>query len=499
MEQRMRLHGQDMEQRTSQNLKQEIAEVKQQNKNLRQDLGKVKQEGQDMRHQISEAETNTSLQETGEKLQNLRSEVNENRKQVQTTSRAREQEEMQRTVGNKLQEELQQFCDKISTSSQAHEKQLKVLSDKLEREVHMQAQNLNEARKAAPSLQAYHSWYRNFPSHLLEMFYIRYCTSGTPDGRFVALPRQTMVGGAALIFWQSHIRSQLSQELWDPHKEKSTEEHISEEDGRSRHLSSLMSDDEFTDLLISQLPVNYQRQFSDNIYRDVSELRYHLIRADQLERQTHVANSPRGCDRPRQNLAPPLYPPANQSEYNYQPGLTTTRIIRFSKTMQDNGRVNNFAYRGRSYFGQRWNRGSRNNDGNRYEPGYTRVGRRGGMTVGTLEHETSAPTMCKEEVGLMASEEVTLVASTEQGTLQMQTRQAGRFHTNQSHSTMPSTVQGVHNRNHERQTPSTFAERSEGLNPGSPPFQSPINVQQPWMPDVSVGQQTGGMPHNPTN
>ncbi|KAJ8885250.1 hypothetical protein PR048_011447 [Dryococelus australis] len=56
---------------------------------------------------------------------------------------------------------------------------------------------------------------------------------------------------------------------------------------RTRHLSSLMSDKEFTDLLISQFPVNYQKQFTGNIYRALSEFRYHLIRAYRLEANTY--------------------------------------------------------------------------------------------------------------------------------------------------------------------------------------------------------------------
>ncbi|KAJ8885220.1 hypothetical protein PR048_011416 [Dryococelus australis] len=116
-----------------------------------------------------------------------------------------------------------------------------------------------------------------------------------------------------------------------------------------------MSDEEFTDLLISQLPVNYQRQFSDNVYTDVSEFRYHLIRADQFERQTRVTNPPRDYDRPRQNPALPLYQPTNQPEYNNQPRpyhnqnnppQKNNRNFRVNTYYrQDNGRVNNFAYR----------------------------------------------------------------------------------------------------------------------------------------------------------
>ncbi|KAJ8892286.1 hypothetical protein PR048_004866 [Dryococelus australis] len=168
----------------------------------------------------------------------------------------------------------------------------------------------------------------------------------------------------------------------------------------------------------------------------------------------------------------------------------------------------------------------------------TKLAEAGSMTVGTLKRETSVLTPRKEP---LASEKVTVVASTEQETIQrgrmythepsvylmnlvlqptgystgqipFDPRAPNAFHSgmpvkwrpyvwheqprmyqghNVSHSTMPNTVQGVHNRNHEGPAPSTFAQRSDGLNPGAPPFQSPFNVPQQWMSNLSVGQQTG--------
>ncbi|KAJ8893197.1 hypothetical protein PR048_005783 [Dryococelus australis] len=397
----------------------------------------------------------TSLQYSG-KIEKLRSEVNETSKLVETTSeevalqctaleeridkveRSPISEGVLRTIENKLQEE--HFVDTISMSSQTQKKkkkkQLKVLSDKLEREVHRQVQNVNKARNAAPVSQALSQLVQELPVTPIGNVFTHITASAThPTAALLHHPAKqwlerlpkfsgkhqenpvtyvTKMEGCMRLsltstayfwwevakekisasaefqesfvkhFWspkiQSHVRSQLSQEHWDPRKEKSIEEHFSKVYERTHHLPSPMSDEEFIDLLISQIPVNYQRQFSGNIYRDVSEFWYHLIPADQLERQTRVAIPPRDYDRPRENPEPPLYPSTtNQRQYNNQQrpnhnqnNLPQTKQQKFS---QDNGRVNNFAYRGRSSFRQRWNRVSHNNNGNIYDPGYTRGGR----------------------------------------------------------------------------------------------------------------------------
>ncbi|KAJ8867147.1 hypothetical protein PR048_033011 [Dryococelus australis] len=85
-----------------------------------------------------------------------------------------------------------------------------------------------------------------------------------------------------LQFWsakiQSNIHSRLTYEHWDPKKEKTIEERLSEVYVRTRHLTAAMNDEEFVDVVIPQLPITYERQFTGGVYRD-------LIRVDQLERQ----------------------------------------------------------------------------------------------------------------------------------------------------------------------------------------------------------------------
>ncbi|KAJ8895744.1 hypothetical protein PR048_001082 [Dryococelus australis] len=119
-----------------------------------------------------QTETNTRFHETGEKLHSQRSEVSETCNLVETIREevtlqftvlesrieqverrpiaieTREQEEVLRTMENRLPEELEQFSrhvdDKISLSSKAQEKQLKVLSDGLE---HRQTPSVSEANE----------------------------------------------------------------------------------------------------------------------------------------------------------------------------------------------------------------------------------------------------------------------------------------------------------------------------------------------------------------
>ncbi|KAJ8871771.1 hypothetical protein PR048_028111 [Dryococelus australis] len=156
------------------------------------------------------------------------------------TVEAREQEEVLRTVENKLQE-LEQFC--------------RHFDDKISIEVDRQAQNVNEARNSTPSSRALPQLLQELSVPPIENVFLHIILHERITQRQLCCTNPPNNGG-------SHIRSQLSQEHWDPRKEKSIEEHFSEVYERTRHLSSPMSDEEFTDLLISQLPSKDAEQYS---------------------------------------------------------------------------------------------------------------------------------------------------------------------------------------------------------------------------------------------
>ncbi|KAJ8873733.1 hypothetical protein PR048_024567 [Dryococelus australis] len=84
-----------------------------------------------------------------------------------------------------------------------------------------------------------------------------------------------------------------SAAIWDPRKEKTFEEHLSDVYEHTCHLTAAMSEEEFVDVVFSQLPIMYQRQFSSGVYRDLTEFRHHLICADQLKRQARSTNTAR--------------------------------------------------------------------------------------------------------------------------------------------------------------------------------------------------------------
>ncbi|KAJ8875548.1 hypothetical protein PR048_023443 [Dryococelus australis] len=139
-----------------------------------------------------------------------------------------------------------------------------------------------------------------------------------------------------------------------------------------------MSVEEFVDVDICQLPITYQHQFTGGVYRDMTEFRHHLIRADQLEKQATSMNIARENDRVRHPPTQPLFSQSNTCEnyhnnaqrprQNTQHGERNFRVNTVQGQAGRQPRNNN--YRGRGSYQQRWNGGGSNRNGYNYNPGY---------------------------------------------------------------------------------------------------------------------------------
>ncbi|KAJ8895503.1 hypothetical protein PR048_000836 [Dryococelus australis] len=173
---------------------------------------------------------------------------------------------------------------------------------------------------------------------------------------------------------QSNIRSQLTYEHWDPKKNNSIEEHFSDVYERWHHLTAAMSDEEFVHVVISQLPITYQRQFTGGVYRDLTEFRRYLIRADQLERQARSTNTARESDRVRQtsNTRKNHHSKTQRPSQNTQHGERNFRVNTVQWQAGRQARNNN--YRGLGSYRHRWNNGGSNRNSYRYNPGYSTRG-----------------------------------------------------------------------------------------------------------------------------
>ncbi|KAJ8897013.1 hypothetical protein PR048_002359 [Dryococelus australis] len=204
-------------------------EVAMQNQNLTEDLN--------TRLNNFQEEIDNQLKQTEGILYNFTSEVTATHK----------------TVENRVQTELEQFSrpvdDRVMLSSQVHELQIQCLTSSMERD--SAEQNARQNETYSPATMTCNP------------------NQATPEESFL------------LHFWsvkiQSNIHWQLAYEHWDPKKAKTIKEHFSDVYERTHHLTTAMSDEEFIDIVIFQLPIMYQCQFTGGVYRDLTEFRQHLI------------------------------------------------------------------------------------------------------------------------------------------------------------------------------------------------------------------------------